>query len=188
MKSTQKTTNHKIIIISLVFLLLIIIMITIFVKSLKEDTKQNEKVITQLKKDYQTLESQINDYNNGRTSLAEYLENSYTEELPNYYEDIIQLLQKIETNLKTDEKTIQKIEKNCQGKVFVDTKVNSICNSYQEYYEQLVNIYINDTKKVNELITSYNQESTSPLAEYSSTPKDYIDYNKDGIYSERDEK
>ena len=59
---------------------------------------------------------------------------------------------------------------------------------YQENYETAVNIFLNDQNQVNILIKTYNETSTSPLEEFQSKKiTEYIDYNQDGNYLEREE-
>ena len=65
-------------------------------------------------------------------------------------------------------------------------EINDICASYSEYYETVVNIYINDCKQFNTMIKAYNNTENTPLEEYQSVEiNDYVDYNQDGNYLEK---
>ncbi len=179
--------NKFLLLIGIVILLGIIISITLWIKKLNEDSKESLIIMNEIKEIYQSFEKNIDIYNETRTSLATYLEDSYIEELPKVHSEIISLLSDIEKNLQEDESIIKKLDERCPNKIFQEKEVNNICNSYQIYYEKLVNIYVNDTIKVNKLIGNYNQDRTNPLPEYTPKIKEYIDYNKDSVYSEREE-
>ena len=84
--------------------------------------------------------------------------------------------------------TIKTLDKNCQKRIFSEKEVNTICKTYQKNYETAVNIFLNDQNQVNILIKTYNETSTSPLEEFQSKKiTEYIDYNQDGNYLEREE-
>lgn len=172
----------------IIFLIAIFISLTFFINNLKKDSNQNLNTMEQIKEDYLSLEEVISQYNNTRTTLIDTLTNTYTQTFSQSYGDITTLLESIENNLVEAQELTTKLDQNCQDKLYNETTVNNICQNYQEYYEQLANIYLNDIKEVNDRIITYNNSSENKLKEYTSDLiTDYLDYNQDGKYSERDE-
>jgi len=52
--------------------------------------------------------------------------------------------------LEIDE-AIDRISSKCNN-LYKDSSINTICNNYQKTYEKLINLYIGDLLKYNELI------------------------------------
>ena len=84
-------------------------------------------------------------------------------------------------------KKVNKLDNLCLNRLFKDGVVNNICSNYKVYYETLNNIYVNDVNDVNNIIVSYNSEYDRGLEVYS-VDREYIDYNKDGVFLERDDR
>ena len=139
------------------------------------------------KSEFKKLEQNINNYNGIRDNIETNLNDYYTEKLTNDYNTYIDLLTKEENTIKQIETNIDNIKNNCQNRIFNEKEVNNICNTYKDYYETVVNIFIKDKNQVNKMITTYNNTTNNTLEEYiSNTYNDFIDYNEDRIYLERD--
>lgn len=180
--------KKKTILILLLVIIILVIGTCIWIKNLKEDNKQSNLMMEQIKNENNKLEQSIEKYNNNRKDLASLLENSYTEEFNTQYEQVIASLTKIDDTIKEVQKTIHTLDKKCKNQVYSNKEVNQVCSTYQEYYEKIVNTYINDSNQVNQIIEEYNQEKMEKLELYvPNTVTEYIDYNIDGVYLERDE-
>lgn len=187
MKS-KKIHNNKIIYIIIIVLLLILIAVTILLQKLKKDSDKNNNTMQEIKATYQQLEMNISTYNEIRNNLVTNLENYYTENLTTDYSKFIDYLTQEETTILNIKTNIDNIEQNCQDRIFTQKEVNTICNTYKEYYEKVVNIFINDQKQINNIINTYNETEEQSLEVFQPTQiKDYIDYNKDGKYLERED-
>lgn len=171
----------------IVILLIISGFIITFIKNFQDNKKTTEKTMNEITTDYKKLEQNINEYNGIRESIETNLNDYYTEKLSSDYNTYIDLLKKEENSIKEIETNINSIKNNCQNRIFNEKEVNNICNTYKEYYETVVNIFIKDINQINKMITTYNTTTNNTLEEYTSnTYKEFIDYNEDGIYLERD--
>ena len=112
------------------------------------------------------------------------ISNTYIEKLNEKYEIIINNLKEEENIIKEIEKKVKKLDTSCHN-TFNNKDVNKICNNYKKYYETIINIFVNDVKDVNDIVKKYNENNTDKLEEYQ-TNYNYIDYNKDGKYLERE--
>lgn len=174
-------------IIAGILVLVVLIAIIIFIKGIKADTKANQNSMAEIKTSYQLLEDNISTYNETRNTLATSIENYYTENLATDYSKYIAILTQEEDTIKAIKTNIDKLEKNCKDRIFSEKEVNNICSNYKEYYEKVVNIFINDKNQVNNMINIYNETANQPLEEFRPTQnQDYIDYNEDGEYLERE--
>lgn len=183
----MKLKNKKTIIIiaSVVIILSAIILI---VKNIKEENDTLNSIMKKITNNYNELEDNIKNYNKNREELSSSLDNYYTESLSNDYNKYINLLNSQETTITAIQTNIEDLSTNCQDRLYSKKEINNICNSYEEYYETVVNIYINDQNQINEMIKIYNEDSDTPLDEYHSKNfTDYIDYNNDGKYLERED-
>lgn len=185
----NKNLNHKKILFLIVIIIIIVLCLIFFwIKNWIEDSKNNQKKMEEIKETYQVLETDISNYNDTRTKLIEQLQEYYPEKLTEDYLNYTNLLTKQENNIEKMLITIKTLDKNCQKRIFSEKEVNTICKTYQENYETAVNIFLNDQNQVNILIKTYNETSTSPLEEFQSKKiTEYIDYNQDGNYLEREE-
>lgn len=184
----KKSKKNKIIVIVIMIIIVIFITIgiSIFMKNIKEDNKKTTESMNVIKEEYHNLEENIKEYNETRSSLSNKLQEVYTENLTKDYQEIKNLLLEQEQNIKENQDYIKILDNICKTQVFLENKVNTICYTYQQYYEQLVNVYWNDVLTFNNIIKNYNDTNIDLLEEYVSTQiTGYIDYNKDGEYSEK---
>ena len=174
-------------IIIIVILLAISGLAITFIKNFQDNKQVTEKTKIKITSEYKKLEQNINNYNGIRDNIETNLNDYYTEKLTNDYNTYIDLLTKEENTIKQIETNIDNIKNDCQNRIFNEKEVNNICNTYKDYYETVVNIFIKDKNQVNKMITTYNNTTNNKLEEYiSNTYNDFIDYNEDRIYLERD--
>lgn len=174
-------------IIIIVILLAISGLAITFIKNFQDNKQVTEKTKIKITSEYKKLEQNINNYNGIRDNIETNLNDYYTEKLTNDYNTYIDLLTKEENTIKQIETNIDNIKNDCQNRIFNEKEVNNICNTYKDYYETVVNIFIKDKNQVNKMITTYNNTTNNTLKEYTSnTYNDFIDYNEDRIYLERD--
>lgn len=169
-------------------LIIIVIGILIVVKNIKDDQIEKEKLITKIQASSKQLEKNITTYNEVRDNLSSYLASFYQEKFQEDYNTIKGLIDQEVTIIQNTKKIATNLNSNCQRRIFMNQEIDTTCATYQEYYEKIVNVSINDKNKFNEMIQLYNQTEET-LKEYSSKYlENYLDYNKDGIYLEREEK
>lgn len=186
MESEKTKSKKKIIIIILFIIIGMLISVFIILKNLKEEEQKNEVLMKEIQNEYQQFETTLSTYNQNRETFSNYLSNYYQDNLPTEYSKYIALLKNQENTIKNLEKNINKIETNCKNRIFKQKEINDICSKYSEYYETVVNIYINDCKQFNTMIKAYNDTENPSLEEYHSEEiNDYMDYNKDEKYLEK---
>ena len=178
--------NRKIFMIcgSIVLVLVILIFLFFFFRGISEDSKVTSARTIEIKKLNQNIENYIHDYNEVREQLNSFLSDIYTDDLKDRYDELVLLLHK-ENNYVTDVKEIVlKLDNSCDK----DSFSNNICLQYQVDYEEMVNVFVSDISFINHMIDTYNDSHDELLDHYvSSDIQDYIDYNKDGIYSGKEE-
>lgn len=184
----NKNIKKILFIIIPIIIIAIIIAIIILINNIKKETNELNDKMNQITNSYQLLETNSNIYNNNRKTLSESLNNSYIENLEKDYDKYINILKEQENTIETIHTSIDDISDNCEDRLFSRKEVNNICSTYKEYYEIVVNVFIKDQAQVNKMINKYNEDATNKLNEYKSNKLiDYIDYNQDGIYLERED-
>ena len=173
----------KYIIIGLTIILITTIGVTVFVVDLQKDTENTKKVMQEINDYYHKYETDIDNYNLTRDTLTKKLSSFYNEAFKSDYQNIISIIQDYDEIMNDTVKNVEIINANCANHIFSDSKINTICKSYQESYEQMTNIFLNDIDDFNKLVESYNKDAEEKLEKYNSKYiKEYIDYNKDGKY------
>ena len=180
---------------SKIFVILIIIVIVfvclglfLFFKGILDDSKITNQRIGEIKNINVDMNDTINDYNNSRKTLSLLLDSTYTDNLNDKYDNIVLLLNKEETFVKSAKDIVLKLDNDCDGKFYSDAIANGICLSYKVNYEEMCNVFMNDIKNINDMIHIYNNGHTESLQEYVSNDfSDYIDYNQDGNFSGKEE-
>lgn len=185
----KKKSKKVLFAIITIIVIVAVVIITRLIINIKNENDKLNDMMNKITESYQLLETNIDTYNKNRQTLSEYLDNYYTENLDEDYDNYIKLLSEQEDTIEAMHTSIDEISNNCKDRLFSRKEVNNICSTYQEYYEMVVNIFINDQAQVNKMINKYNENATNPLAEYQPTKiTDYIDYNQDGEYLEREDK
>ena len=182
----MKGKNKKVLIITFVVIILIIPIVMIL-KNIKDDNDLLSKIMNEITTSSSVLEDNIKIYNQNRDKLVSSLNGYYSDMLANDYDKYINILKDQENIIKAIYSNVEALADNCGDRLFSKKEVNNICNNFEDYYETVVNVYIDDETKVNELIKSYNKNTNKNLVEYHSDKiTDYIDYNKDGEYLGRE--
>ena len=83
--------------------------------------------------------------------------------------------------IKKIDNNIDKIDKRCKI-IYEDKNINKICDSYQELYEKIINLYVLDINNYNKKIDGYNNYKNENIDNYEMIHNEYIDYNDDGVY------
>lgn len=178
--------NKKIIIVIVVLICLFGTFFVLF-NSLN-NSKLDEKVMTDIRNSYDNIEKDISSYNSVRSDLVKIINNYYSSNLENDYDSFINNLKKEELLLNNIYKEVKILDDLCLDRLFKDSSINKICSDYKVYYETVVNVYMNDINRVNGFINSYNSNYNKNIVLYkSSLVSDYIDYNNDGNYLERED-
>ena len=179
--------KKKILIIVFIGLFVVGALFFVFKRILADVSYTNEVIaeLTDLDEKNNTIFEQ---YNSVRENLSSMMQSTYVDELDTNYKKIIELLeQENEYVIQVRDNTLR-LDKYCKGKTYSNSSANEICLNYQKYYEQMVNVFINDTIYVNRMIQSYQENHDDLLKKYESLEfKDYIDYDKNGIYEGKGE-
>ena len=188
--------KHILILVLLGILSIIVGFILMFITNIKEDQQQLNNNISKINKDYDSFKKDIEEVNKTRDELHKNIldtvyyesfessENEYKRALYNY-EKVVTDISKKYTNLKGY----------CEiGIYYSSSDANSKCNAFNLGYEQLINTFVDDINMYNNNVKKYNnwldeqQNTTSKKLEGYKTKKTYIDYNKDGEYSGKEDK
>ena len=167
----------------IVIILTIIIIVIIGITKEKQETKNNMKVI---ELSYSSLTENIKKYNDIRTKYTDLLNNLFLEKYMDSHEEFTSLLTDYNKNIMSIDLAITNINLKCNH-LYKDTNINKICNSYKPLYEKLINLYVTDMNNYNNTVTKYNEYKNDDIPLFEMIHKEYIDYNKDGIYEGRED-
>ena len=178
--------------IGILFLTISIVMIisgTVcsFIVSLKEDQEKTQQRMVVVNDSFEEFNTSVSSFELVRDTL-------YTEALGNIYYDTLATddeilknkLSNYESMVDTIIKKVKTMDGLCKDVYYPDSNVNSKCSNYKLIYEQVVNYFVADVKLYNDAIKTYNEQqaaagNNSALVDYK-TKKEYIDYNKDGVF------
>lgn len=166
-----------------------------FISNLKADQRQMNDRMDTIIKEYDKFNQNIEKFNQTRKMLhEEFLDKVYYETLTQNDTAYKKKLTDYETEVATISKSTKIIRKYCKDGVYYSSSdVNNKCSAFQLGYEQMVNSFVEDINTYNKNITAYNKyldeenNTTSLKLESYQTKKTYIDYNKDGKYSGKEE-
>lgn len=175
--------NKKIIIITSIVISILLIAI-ILILNIVNDKKNLQKNMQIIKYNYNELSIAVTEYNQIRTNLSELLNNFIYEEYPNNHSRYVELLKNYNSNINKIDDYVEVINNKCNV-IYIDIEVNKICDSYDDLYEKLINLYVQDLNNYNNKITSYNEYKKENIELFNQIHKDYIDYNKDNTYEGR---
>lgn len=167
--------------------LIILLLVGGGIFSIIKNKDADKLVINDINNSYDKLESSIVSYNGTRSKLIELLDGYFSIYLERDYDKFIEILGDEKDLLDNILKEVEKLDNLCLDRLFKDKDVNDICNNYKAYYETVYNVYVNDVNKINEYIVEYNNQNNKNLDTYSSVEINYIDYDKDGIYLEKED-
>ncbi len=188
--------KHILILVLLGILSIVIGLTLMFITNIKEDQQQLNNNISKINKDYAGFKKDIEEVNKTRDELHKNILDTV------YYESFESSENEYKKALYNYEKTVTDISKNyanlkgyCEvGIYYSSSDANSKCNAFNLGYEQLINTFVDDINMYNNNVKKYNnwldeqQNTTSKKLEGYKTKKTYIDYNKDGEYSGKEDK
>lgn len=178
--------RHIIIIITIMIIIIVILGIIKFIKNFQNDANKSQVIMNEITEYYSKLEENILEYNKNRETLNDKTSSYYQESFNTDYLNIINNLKEYDQTISKIKTNIEIINKDCGNNIFSNANVNNICNTYQETYEKIINVYMNDVNNFNNLVDLYNKETSSDLMKFTSNYiTDYIDYNNDGKYEEK---
>lgn len=179
--------NKKVLAIVAVVIVILLFIVIVVLKNIKDENDKLDKVMKKVEVSAELLEDNIETYNDNRNKLASLLGDYYSDMLVDDYDKYISILSEQEDTVKAIYTNVLELDKNCGDRLFSRKEINNTCNNYKDYYETVVNVYINDEGQVNDLIKSYNEDANNKLEEYHSKELvDYIDYNGDNKYLGRE--
>ena len=167
----------------IIIVFLIIFGVVKFVVDLNKEKEMTEEVVSIINSSYQELQSNVIEYNKYRSLVGDSLSSYYQDSFGDEYDKIVSEFEGYDKVVSNISNNIDVIKNNCGDKIFADSDVNDICNSYKSSYEEIVNVYVNDINNFNKFVNTYNSETGNDLSNFKSSVIDnYIDYNNDGEY------
>ena len=170
-------------------------LIIMFISNIKKDQEEMNQRMTKISSKYETFKTEVEKINTERDSMhKDFLDTIYYEtfeENETNYKKRLYEYEKNVTNLSKANTTLKEYCKN--GIYYSSSDINSKCNAFNLAYEQLINTFVDDINKYNGNISQYNSWlkeqniTTKKELETYETKKTYIDYNKDGQYSGKEE-
>lgn len=175
-------------ILIIVSVVLIIIVLVIFVGfKINNKNKELDKTQSKIESTYKELESDIKDYNSNREIISTKLEDYYTDNLENDYDEFVEVLNGQENIIGKIKERTENLGKICGDRLYPKSDINKICSNYKDYYETVANVFVSDYREINTIIDDYNKISNKGLEIYNTKELvDYVDYNEDGNYLGRD--
>lgn len=170
-------------------------LILLFISNLKKDQKEMNDRINVIVKQYDEFSNEIEKVNATRDELhKDFLDTIYYdtfEKNDTSYKNRLLEYEEAITKISKDNKTLKEY---CNSNIYYSSSdANSKCSAFNLAYEQMVNSFVDDINKYNSNITKYNSwldeqgNTTSLRLEKYATKKTYIDFNKDGDYSGKEE-
>ncbi len=190
--SNKKST---LILILLGILSIVLGFIILFISNIKKDQQEMNRRMTKIGSKYDTFKNKVEEINVVRDNLhKEFLDTIYYETFSENelkYRKSLYNYEKQVTDLSKKNSTLKEYCKS--GIYYSSSDVNNKCNAFNLAYEQLINTFVDDVNKYNGNIAQYNKwlkeqnKNESEKIENYETKKTYIDYNKDGQYSGKEE-
>lgn len=181
--------KKSIIIVSIVLIIIIVIvtLIMIFINNLNKDKELVEDNMKRITESYDTLKEEVGNYNNLRYDILVFINNFYYDTIEDNYSSNLEILNNYDNVINKITNEIKVLDSKCDV-VYPNEEINNICNNYKNDYETIVNVFMNDINNYNNKLSSYNKDNNKNLELFKSNYiNDYIDYNKDNIYSKKDE-
>ncbi len=185
----KKVSKKNILIIwgVIVILIVLLALIIIFIKKLNEDKKEMENNEVLINSYYDNLKKEAEEYNQIRKEISLFINDFYYETVKEDYENQIESFKKYDDEILEITDIIKELDKKCKIN-YTKEIIQNKCNSYKKDYETMVNVFLNDINNYNKKLDGYNKERGENLDLFkSSTVLNYIDYDEDGIYLEKDD-
>ena len=168
--------------------------IVLFVFNKQELDKSNDELRTAIIKDYDVFKTKVENFSDTRIAFYALIDSDirYSEDLPKNYDKLIKDFQNYEAILKDIEESSETLKKNCLENEFdpKDVEITRKVDAFISSYEQVFNLFIDDTKYLNERIAQYNAwvdtqtaSTYKKLNEYETSYKDYVDVNDDKVFN-----
>lgn len=190
--SNKKST---LILILLGILSIVLGFIIMFISNIKKDQQEMNSRMTKIGSKYEAFKKKVEEINVIRDNLhKEFLDTIYYETFSENelkYRKSLYNYEKLVTDLSKKNSTLKEYCKS--GIYYSSSDINNKCNAFNLAYEQLINTFVDDVNKYNGNIAQYNKwlkeqnKNESEKIENYATKKTYIDYNKDGQYSGKEE-
>lgn len=190
--SNKKST---LILILLGILSIVLGFILMFISNIKKDQQEMNRRMTRIGSKYDSFKNKVEEINAVRDTLhKEFLDTIYYETFSENelkYRKSLYNYEKQVTDLSKSNSTLKEYCKS--GIYYSSSDINNKCNAFNLAYEQLINTFVDDVNKYNGNIAQYNKwlkeqnKNESEKIENYETKKTYIDYNKDGQYSGKEE-
>lgn len=173
-------------------LLLLGLLGTHFVNSLKKDREAMRKRIVEVKEVYSVYSGHVDAFNEIRNNLySTVLDNVYYDTLASTDKSLKEVFANYEKEVDGVASVVSKLANYCEGVYYTDKSITTKCESYASVYEQIVNAFISDVDLYNSIIDTYNEGieegNTEGKLEHYKTSKKYIDYNGDKKYEGKEE-
>ncbi len=188
--------KKKITILILLGIISIVVgLIILFISNLKKDQQNMNDRISIIIKEYNSFSQDLNKVNKTRDTLhKDFLDKIYYDTFEKNDTSYKNRLLEYEEDVTDISKNNKKLKEYCNSNIYYSSSdANSKCSAFNLAYEQMVNSFVDDINKYNSNISAYNswlneQGNTSSLKlEKYKTKKTYIDFNKDGNYSGKEE-
>jgi len=173
--------NYKKIGLSFAILSAIVIAIGVVIAIIVNNKKTIQENIVIIKETYTDFSVDIVENYQIRNEITEKLDQFNNENYSNEHETYTGLLTQYNQNITVLNDSVNILEDKCSIE-YEDSQTNIFCNNYQQLYEVINNIYIELLTNYNNKITSYNETSEEDYTTVTLINKDYVDFNKDGIY------
>lgn len=186
--------GNKKIIISIIIVIIVVILTLIiynFFKNYQKDKKETQEKINTIIDNYDLFKSQSNEITKERDNIySEIFSNNYYEEMNNKIENFNNLLTNYENSIKKIDNDSKNLKIECKNIRIMNSEINQKCGSFNDNYEVIINLFVNDIEMFNKNIDDYNEwlnsnkiDNKNPLKHYvSNNYNDYIDFNGDGTY------
>lgn len=186
----KKLNKGNIIIICIIsFFVIITIGVIIFLTSFIKDKEQSEKIVKNIKKEYQVFSESSNNFSKERAEFYS-LVNEYflLEEVNANMDTITTFINEYETLITTINDDSSYLLEYCEYK-YADYSAENRCNLFKQGYEAIMNYYLTDINVYNNFVNTYDNYLNENELEYDKLNlidlkyyKEYIDYDNDGYY------
>ncbi len=170
--------------------------IMMFISSVKKDQKEMNSRMETITNSYKDFTKKIEEFNKKRDELhKEFLDKVYYETLATQdtgFKNKLKEYEEMVSNISLSTK--DNLRKYCVDDIYYSSAdVNNKCAAYKLAYEEMVNSFVDDINRYNSNLTQYNNwldangKTDSIHLEAYQTKKKYVDYNKDGEYSGKED-
>lgn len=179
--------------ITLVIVILIFTVISLWYQGFKEDKKETAVIVKKIDENYKIFDEKVSQFSNLRNDFYTKKENLYYENLATEASEWNNFKSSYENAIKDLESSASYLKKHCDV-TYGDIGARTKCTNFKANYEAAQNYYLTDVKVYNDLANSYNKWNLVNGSDYPTMNKldkvvykDYIDYDKDGEYFGKEE-